>query len=43
MRSISYCDDGILYGENSRDFLTALQEVFDSNGTMVKVHSQKSG
>jgi hypothetical protein len=43
VKSISYCDDGILYGDESKDLLALLQELFDSNEVGVKVHPEKSG
>jgi hypothetical protein len=43
VKSVSYCDDGIVHGEESRDLLKILQEIFDSNQAGVIVHPEKSG
>jgi hypothetical protein len=43
IKTLSYCDDGILYGNCIDDYISKLQQVFDVASTGVKVHSGKSG
>jgi hypothetical protein len=43
VKSVSYCDDGIMYGDDSGDFYSILQELFDTNDAGVMVHPDKSG
>jgi hypothetical protein len=40
---VSYCDDGILYGDKMNNFLELLQSLLDDKDTGVKCHLDKSG
>jgi len=40
---ISYCDDGILYGNKARDMHKILQELFYREELGIEIHKDKSG
>jgi hypothetical protein len=40
---VTYCDDGILYSEDSGELGKILQELFTLHNTGVELHSDKSG
>lgn len=42
IKYISYCDDGILYGDSETDMESVLRKVFEINETTVEIHSGKS-
>jgi hypothetical protein len=43
IKTLSYCDDGILFGEDGVDYRGKLQLAFDNSQSGVKVHVDKSG
>jgi hypothetical protein len=43
IKYLTYCDDGLLFGESERQMGTLLQELFDVHESGVTIHPEKSG